>query len=40
MDSCYKDLTKQKEHAELYEELSQISGLYSYVKDKVNIKPY
>ena len=40
IDSCYKDLTKQKEHAELYEELSQISGLYSYVKDKVNIKPF
>ena len=27
-------------NAELYKEISDLMGLYSYTKNKVNIKPY
>ncbi len=29
-----------KENEELYEEASELLKLYTYTKDKVNIKPY
>jgi hypothetical protein len=29
-----------KENNDLYRELSDLLGLYSYTKDKINIKPY
>ena len=40
IDNCYCKYASSEENCELYDELSQLSGLYSYVKDKVNIKPY
>ena len=40
IDECYcKNVTK-KENNLLYEEISDLLGLYSYSKDKKNIKPY
>ena len=38
--NCYCKYVTKKENDTLYHELSQLSGLYSYVKNKKNIKPY
>lgn len=40
IDKCYCKYVSKKDSNNLYEELSVLSGLYSYVKDKVHIKPY
>ena len=40
IDDIYCKHTSKKENEELYEELSELLGLYSYVKGKVNIKPF
>lgn len=40
IDNCYCKYVNSKEHNNLYGELSQISGLYNYVKNKKNIKPF
>lgn len=40
INKCYCKHVNKKEHENLYEELSVLSGLYSYVKDKKNIKPF
>ena len=37
---CYCKYVTKKENNTMYDELSQLSGLYSYIKDKKNIKPY
>jgi|APCry1669192647_1035423.scaffolds.fasta_scaffold18254_1 hypothetical protein len=37
---CYCNYVTKKENNTMYDELSQLSGLYSYIKDKKNIKPY
>lgn len=34
IDKCYCKHVNEKEHKNLYEELSALSGLYSYIKDK------
>jgi hypothetical protein len=40
IDKCYCKYVSKKENDELYKELSDLLGLYSYSKNKVNIKPY
>ena len=40
IDECYCKHVSKKENEELYEELSELLGLYSYTKEKVNIKPF
>ena len=40
IDDCYCKYVSKKENDDLYRELSDLLGLYSYTKDKVNIKPY
>jgi phage anti-repressor protein len=40
IDDCYCKYVSKKENDDLYKELSDLLGLYSYTKDKVNIKPY
>jgi phage anti-repressor protein len=37
---CYCKYVSKKEHDTMYDELSQLAGLYSYTKNKKNIKPY
>jgi hypothetical protein len=37
---CYCKYVSSKENEKLYKEIGDIQGLYSYTKDKVNIKPY
>ncbi len=37
---CYCKHVSKKENMELYEEISNLLGIYVYVKDKLNIKPY
>jgi hypothetical protein len=37
---CYCKNVSKKYNNDLYEELSNLLGLYSYTKDKINIKPY
>ena len=37
---CYCRYVSVKENNDLYREISDILGMYSYVKNKVNIKPY
>lgn len=37
---CYCKYVTKKENDKMYEELSQLAGLYSYIKNKKNIKPY
>ena len=37
---CYCKYVTKKENNTMYDELSQLFGLYSYIKDKKNIKPY
>jgi hypothetical protein len=40
IDECYCKNVSKKENDDLYEEISELLGLYSYVRDKVNIKPF
>jgi len=40
IDKCYCKHVSSKENEKLYEEISELLGLYAYTKDKVNIKPY
>jgi hypothetical protein len=40
INDCYCKYVSKKENNDLYEELSNLLGLYSYTKDKINIKPY
>ena len=40
IDECYCKHVPEEKNAELYEEISELLGLYSYTKDKINIKPY
>jgi phage anti-repressor protein len=40
IDDCYCKFVPKKKHDSLYNEILNISGLYTYIKDKVNIKPY
>ena len=40
IDKCYCKYVSKKENDDLYKELSDLLGLYSYSKNKVNIKPY
>ncbi len=40
INDCYCKHVSKKENEELYKELSNLLGMYTYVKNKVNIKPY
>ena len=40
IDECYCKNISKDENDELYQELAVLLDLYSYVKNKVNIKPY
>jgi hypothetical protein len=40
IDKCYCENVSKKENLELYEEISSLLGMYAYIKDKINIKPY
>jgi hypothetical protein len=40
INDCYCKHISKKENEELYKELSNLLGMYTYVKNKVNIKPY
>jgi len=40
IDECYCKYVSKKQNTNLYEEISNLLGLYTYTKDKVNIKPY
>ena len=40
IDECYCKHVSVKENKELYNEISSLLGMYVYVKDKLNIKPY
>jgi phage anti-repressor protein len=40
IDICYCKNVSKKENGELYAEISNLLGLYSYTKDKINIKPF
>jgi phage anti-repressor protein len=40
IDKCYCKNVTSKENDKLYEELSDLLKLYSYTKDKINIKPF
>jgi hypothetical protein len=37
---CYCKYVTDKENSTMYDELYQLAGLYSYIKDKKTIKPY
>ena len=37
---CYCNYVTKKENNTMYEELSQLAGLYGYIKGKKSIKPY
>ncbi len=38
--NCYCKYVTKKENDTMYDELSQLAGLYAYIKNKKNIKPY
>jgi len=40
IDECYCKHVSAKENKDLYDEISNLLGMYVYVKDKLNIKPY
>jgi len=40
INECYCKHVSAKENKDLYEEISSLLGMYVYVKDKLNIKPY
>ena len=40
INDCYCKYVPKNKNENLYQELSELLGLYAYTKDKVNIKPY
>ena len=40
IDECYCKHVSAKDNKDLYDEISNLLGMYVYVKDKLNIKPY
>ena len=40
IDECYCKHVSAKENKDLYDEISNLLGMYVYIKDKLNIKPY
>ena len=40
INECYCKNVSNNQNNDLYEELSRLYGLYSYVKDKKHIRPY
>ena len=40
IDECYCKYVSKKQHVTLYEEISNLLGLYAYTKYKIHIKPY
>jgi phage anti-repressor protein len=40
INECYCKYVSKNKNDNLYEELSNLLGLYSYCKDKINIKPF
>ncbi len=40
INECYCNYVSPKQNAELYEDISNLLGLYSYTKEKKHIKPY
>ena len=40
INECYCKHVSAKENKDLYDEISSLLGMYVYVKDKINIKPY
>ena len=40
IDNCYCKYVSNKQNTNLYEEISNLLGLYSYTKNKIHIKPY
>ena len=40
IDECYCKYVSKKENELMYEELSQLTALYGFVKNKVHVKPY
>jgi len=40
INECYCKYVSKNKNENLYEELSNLLGLYSYCKDKINIKPF
>ena len=40
IDHCYCKYVSSQKNEELYQDISHLLGLYSYTKDKINIKPY
>ena len=40
IDNCYCKYVSSKKNEEMYNDISHLLGLYSYTKDKKNIKPY
>jgi 23S rRNA maturation mini-RNase III len=40
IDECYCKHVSTKDNKDLYDEISNLLGMYVYVKDKLNIKPY
>jgi phage anti-repressor protein len=40
IDDCYCKYVNKVQNDSLYKELSELLGLYSYTRNKVNIKPY
>jgi len=40
IDTCYCKTVSNKENEKLYYELGELVKLYSYTKNKINIRPY
>ena len=40
IDDCYCKYVSKKQNEELYKEISILLGFYSYIKNKIHIKPY
>ena len=40
IDDCYCKYVSKNKNNKLYEEISNLLGLYAYTKNKINIKPY
>ncbi len=40
INNCYCKYVSSQKNKELYQDISHLLGLYSYTKDKINIKPY
>ena len=40
IDECYCKHVSAKDNKDLYDEISNLLGMYVYVKDKLNIKPF